>query len=147
MKNLLDIQNLLISQPNEIAGIDTVSTILSNNTSDKDDYTTIARKIDYREIEYNKLKKINSIINIIYYTAVLLLFLLLFSENNLLLKERFLFYILLLLIPYLYPWIYNLIKTLWNALFPNVSTTGPKNAFLNNINTNLPNYADMPYNV
>jgi hypothetical protein len=124
--------------------IQTISNILTNNTSNSDVYNTIVRKIDYRDIEYNKLKSINSIINIVYYILLILLFVLLFSENNLLLKERFLFYLFLILLPYLYPWIYILIKKIWTSLFPDTLTEGPKNAFLNNIDTNLPDYTTVP---
>ena len=124
--------------------INTVNTILTNSTPNSDVYNTIVRKIDYREIEYNKLKIINSIINIVYYIVLILLFALLFSENNLLLKERFLFYIFLILLPYLYPWIYILTKKIWASLFPDTLTQGPTNAFLNNIDTNFPDYTMVP---
>ena len=151
MKTVQDIVNLFSLTKTDISlnsnTIETVSSILTNNTSGIDDYTTTVRKIDYRDIEYNKLKSINTTINIIYYTAVGALFILLYSENNLLIKERFLFYILLLLIPFLYPWIYIFIQKMWKTLFPDVSTNGPKNAFLNKIDTNLPDYTDMPYNI
>ena len=124
--------------------IKTVSTILTNNTPNSDVHNTIVRKIDYREIEYNKLKSINSTINIVYYILLILLLVLLYSENNLLLKERFLFYMFLILLPYLYPWIYILTKKIWTSLFPEILTEGPKNAFLNNIDTNFPDYTMVP---
>ena len=150
MKTSGDITSLLNNsnyiQQKTHSYLDKVNTILDNNTPTNDDYTTIVRKIDYRDIEYNKLKKINSTINIVYYICVGVLFILLYSENNLLLKDRFLFYIFLLLIPYLYPWGYILLKKLWNTLIPNDLTQGPKNAFLNNINTNYPDYRNIDYN-
>jgi hypothetical protein len=149
MKTISDITALLTQSTVNLSAnsIDTVKSILTNNTPDKDDINTTVRKVDYRDIEYSKLMTINSTINIIYYTSVVALFILLYSENNLLLKERFLFYILLLLIPYLYPWIYMLIQKLWKIAFPEILTQGPKNAFLNNIDPTLPNYTNMPYNV
>ena len=149
MATIDSIRNLLNQPINGITpdSINTVNTILTNNTSEADDYNTTVRKIDYRDIEHNKLKTINSTINIIYYICLLLLFILLFSENNLLLKDRFLFYIFLILLPFLYPWIYILIKKIWTSLFPNILTQGPKNAFLNNIDTNLPDYKNTPYNI
>jgi hypothetical protein len=150
MKTSGDITSLLNNsnyiQQNTHSYLDKVNTILDNNTPTNDDYTTIVRKIDYRDIEYNKLKKINSTINIVYYICVGVLFILLYSENNLLLKDRFLFYIFLLLIPYLYPWAVILLKKIWNTLIPTVLTQGPKNAFLNNINTNYPDYRNIDYN-
>lgn len=149
MKTISEIQTLLNQDKIKLSSdsISTVDNILINNTPGKDEYNTTVRKIDYRDIEYTKLKKINSTINTIYYIGVVTLFILLYSEDNLLLKERFLFYILLLLIPYLYPWIYALIKKIWSIMFPDTLSYGPKNAFLNNIDNKLPDYRNLPYDI
>jgi len=149
MTTVQDIQTLINKTTSGLSypSIETVSSIITNNTAPDDAYNTIVRKIDYREIEHNKLKQINTTINIVYYILVLLLFILLYADNNLLLTDRFLFYILLLLIPYIYPWVFSFFKKIWNEMFPEFSTQGPKNAFLNNIDTNIPDYTDVPYNI
>ena len=95
------------------------------------------QKIEYREIEYAKLKSINTIINIVYYIGVIFLFVLLFASNNVFLKERFIFYLFLLLFPFLYPWIYMYIIQIWTYLFPTKLFSGPTNAFIDQ--TNQPN--------
>ena len=133
-----DVTTLINSNQDISMNTDTLSYILTNNTPTDDDYNTLTRKINYREIEYEKLKRNNSIINYIYYILVFLLLLLLYSEDNLFLKDRFLFYLFLVLLPYLYPWVYSFLGNLWSTTFPNNFIQGPKNAFINNIDTNLP---------
>jgi len=87
-------------------------------------------KIEYREIEFSKLKNINNIINIIYYLGVIFLFVLLFTSNNVFLSDRYPFYIFLILLPFLYPWIYMYTIKIWNYLFPVQEYSGPVNAFV-----------------
>lgn len=99
------------------------------------------RKTEYRSEEHNKLKSINSTINTIYYACIILLFMLLYTDNNLYLKERFIFYLFLVLLPYLYPWIFMYSNKLKNLIMPNISYTGPKNAF-NDVGEEL-----YPYNI
>ena len=88
------------------------------------------QKIEYREAEFQKLKNINNIINIVYYIGVVFLFVLLFTSNNVFLKERFLFYIFLLVFPFLYPWVYLFVIKIWTYLFPDKLFSGPTNAFI-----------------
>ena len=90
----------------------------------------INRKIQYRNTEHDKLKWINSMLNIIYYSLLITLFILLYSAYNLYFKERFLLYLFLILAPILYPFIYSLIKKIFNIFSENNPIHGPKNAFL-----------------
>lgn len=90
----------------------------------------INRKIQYRNTEHDKLKWINSMLNIIYYSLLITLFILLYSADNLYFKERFLLYLFLILAPILYPFIYSLIKKIFNIFSENNPIHGPKNAFL-----------------
>ena len=138
-ENKNNLENLLKStdptQP--LYNTDALSTLLTKITP-TDEYETTIRKVEYRDMEYDKLKQMNKLINTIYYIGVGVLFVLLYSENNLLLADRYLFYIFLLLLPFLYPWVFILLKNIWKKMFPTESTYGPKNAFLNNNNERLP---------
>ena len=90
----------------------------------------INRKIEYREMEHDKLKWINSLINILYYSLLITLIILLYSGDNLYFKDRFLLYLFLVLAPMLYPFIYSLIKKIIKIFNDNSPIHGPKNAFL-----------------
>jgi hypothetical protein len=98
-------------------------------------------KIQYRDVEYSKLKNINTIINGVYYFGVIFLFILLFTSNNFYLKERFMFYIFLILLPFLYPWLYLYVTKIWRFLFPVSLLSGPKNAFIDE--STQPNVYDI----
>jgi hypothetical protein len=91
---------------------------------------TTYRKIEYRDTEHQFLMSINSFINIIYYVLLFIMVILLASSNRLLIKERFLVYLLLILLPFLYPYIFDLCKTIFNSLFISKPIHGPKNAFV-----------------
>lgn len=123
------------------------STLLNNNNNAKNqmmidiynkfkeylpntDPDLVNRKIQYRNMEHDKLKWVNSIINIIYYSLLITLFILLYSADNLYFKDRFLLYLFLILAPILYPFIYSLIKKIFNLFSNNNPIHGPKNAFL-----------------
>ena len=138
MKTQTDLENLLQSGEPNLYNTDAVSSFLEKITPTSDQHDTTIRKVEYRDIEYTKLKKMNKTINMVYYIGVGVLLVLLYSENNLFLSDRYLFYIFLLLLPYLYPWVFILLKKLWKKMFPDDLTYGPKNAFLNNNDERLP---------
>lgn len=95
------------------------------------DIELINRKVEYRSMEHDKLKWINSIMNIVYYSLLITLFIILFSTDNLYFTDRFLLYLFLILAPYLFPYFYNLIKKTFNLFKNPISELhGPKNAFL-----------------
>jgi hypothetical protein len=86
--------------------------ILNNkkyNLNGIDNSQTTYSKIEYRELEHNKLSSINKIINIIYYCFIILLFMLLYTNNDLHISDRYIFYIFLITLPYIYPWIFMFI--------------------------------------
>lgn len=95
------------------------------------------QKIEYREAEFEKLKNINTIINMVFYAGVIFLYTILFASNNVFLKERFIFYIILTFFPFLYPWIYLYATKIGTYLFPEKLFSGPVNAFIDQ--TNQPN--------
>jgi hypothetical protein len=88
------------------------------------------RKIQYRDMEHDKLKWVNHILNFVYYSLLIVLFVILYSADNLYFKERFLLYIFLILAPMIFPFIYDLIKKIFNLFSPTPGIHGPKNAFL-----------------
>lgn len=90
----------------------------------------IYRKIQYRNMEHDKLKWINSVMNIIYYSLLITLFLILYSADNLYLRERFLLYLFLIMAPFIFPFFYNLLKNIFNLFSSSSPIHGPKNAFL-----------------
>jgi hypothetical protein len=96
------------------------------------DSDLINRKIQYRNTEHDKLKWINSVMNIIYYSLLITLFIILYSADNLHFRERFLLYLFLIMAPLLFPFFYSLLKKIMNSIFnnSNVPIHGPKNAFL-----------------
>ena len=107
--------------------------ILNNkkyNLNAIDNSQTVYSKIEYREIEHNKLKNINTIINTIYYCFIILLFMLLYTNNDLHISERYIFYIFIIALPYIYPWIFMFIVKIKNVIAPTINNTGPKNAFI-----------------
>lgn len=95
-----------------------------------DESDTNFRKVEYRTEEHEKLRLVNRIINIVYYACIILLFMLLYTNDTLYLKDRYILYIFLLILPYLYPWIWMLGNKLKNLIMPDISYTGPKNAFI-----------------
>ena len=103
-----------------------------------DESDTNFRKVEYRTKEHEKLRLVNRIINIVYYACIILLFMLLYTNDTLYLKDRFVLYIFLLILPYLYPWIWMLGNKLKNLIMPDISYTGPKNAFIDKSVVPLP---------
>lgn len=91
---------------------------------------TTFRKIEYRDAEHELLMTISHFINIIYYVLLFIMIILLASSNRLLIKERFLIYFLLVLLPFLYPYLFNIGKKIFNSLFISKPIHGPKNAFV-----------------
>jgi hypothetical protein len=102
----------------------------NNSFNILDDSDTNFRKVEYRTEEHDKLRMVNRIINMIYYAFIILLFMLLYTNDTLYLKDRYILYIFLLILPYLYPWIWILGNKLKNLIMPDISYTGPKNAFI-----------------
>ena len=103
-----------------------------------DESDTNFRKVEYRTKEHEKLRLVNRIINIVYYACIILLFMLLYTNDTLYLKDRYILYIFLLILPYLYPWIWMLGNKLKNLFMPDISYTGPKNAFIDKSVVPLP---------
>ena len=125
-----------ISALNQVLTIDKPMLNILDTYLPEYDANTLYREIEYRDVEYAKLSKINYYVNILYYCAFVVLILLLFSSGNLLLRERFVLYIFLGLLPILYPWAFMLSRRIFNYIYPSFQYNGPVNAFVDT-NTNI----------
>ena len=88
------------------------------------------KKIEYRNEEHEWLSTINNWLTFLYFALLLVLFSLLAVSGKLFLRERFILYLFLVVLPFAFPYLFEILKYLFGYLFPNVSTHGPKNAFL-----------------
>jgi len=89
-------------------------------------------KIEYRDIEHEKLYNTNKLIDILFYCfyfAFILIMICIGNTN----REHFLIYLFVGLIPFIYPFIFKLLLYINNYLYSKVH--GPKNAFVDINNT------------
>ena len=101
-----------------------------NNPVIKNDL--ISEKIEYRELEHQKLVNLNKTIDLLFYCILVAVFIVMVITNNFKFKEHFLIYLFVFLIPFLFPYLYKMCKYFYNSLQTNSS--GPKNAFIDNNN-------------
>jgi len=102
--------------------------LLSQTTMENPD--TTYKKIEYRKEEHEWLSTINVWMTILYFIMLIALIGLLAASNKLLLGERFLIYLLLVVLPFAFPYLFELLKYLYGYVFPDSPNHGPKNAFL-----------------
>ena len=93
---------------------------------------TTYKKIEYRDEAHETLSNMNRMITHLYFIVLAIMFIFLFATQRLLLKERFILYLFLVLLPYIFPYFFDLLKKLYQYMFPASPTHGPKNAFLDN---------------
>jgi hypothetical protein len=98
---------------------------------------TTYKKIEYRNEAHEWLSTINNGLTILYFVLLLVMFGILASTNNLLFKERFKLYLFLGVLPFAFPYLFELLKYLYGYVFPDSPTHGPKNAFLDTKNNNI----------
>jgi hypothetical protein len=91
---------------------------------------TTYRKIEYRNEAHELLSTINLWLTILYFVILGVMLGLLSAANKLLLKERFMLYLFLVVLPFAFPYLFELLKYLYEYLFPNTPNHGPKDAFL-----------------
>lgn len=91
---------------------------------------TTYRKIEYRNEAHELLSTINLWLTILYFVILVVMLGLLSAANKLLLRERFLLYLFLVVLPFVFPYLFELVKYLYEYLFPNTPHHGPKDAFL-----------------
>lgn len=92
------------------------------------------RKIEYRLIEYNRLRQRDNFIDVVYYLVVIALIILLYSQNRLNIVRNWKIYLLLIILPYGVKYIYDVLIHIFQWLRNFVSKHGPKNAFVNTNN-------------
>jgi hypothetical protein len=83
------------------------------------------KQIEYKHEEFKWLLNINFYINLLYYILFIILILLLASSDNLYLKDRFIIYIFLAILPFLYPWLFIIVRNIWKYVFPDKDYGGP----------------------
>jgi hypothetical protein len=105
-----------------------------------EDPDTTFKKIEYREEAHETLSNMNHLMTIFYFTLLGLMFLFLLFTKRLLLKERFILYLFLLVLPFIFPYFFDLLKKLYDYIFPHSPTHGPKNAFLDNQESQIESY-------
>ena len=92
----------------------------------------IYEKIEYRDIEHEKLYNRNKILDVLFYCFYFAFILIMICIGNIK-KEYFLIYLFIGLIPYIYPFIFKLLLDTIKYLSTKVH--GPKNAFVDINNT------------
>jgi hypothetical protein len=92
----------------------------------------IYEKVNYREIEHEKLHNINKVLDILFYSFYCAFLLIMVCMGNIK-REHFLIYLIIGLIPIVYPFLFKLIGYLMSYISSNIN--GPKNAFIDINNT------------
>jgi hypothetical protein len=89
-------------------------------------------KVNYRDIEHQKLTNINKALDILFYSFYFSFLLIIICIGNVK-RENFLIYLFVGLIPIIYPFLFKFIKIFIEYISP--SLYGPRNAFVDNHNT------------
>jgi hypothetical protein len=96
--------------------------------------STILKKAEYRSESHTWLSTINRWITYLYFAVLIGLLLFLFMKKELKLSERFMVYFFLIILPFLFPYLFELLAQGYLWIFPNGAIHGPKNAFLDTAN-------------
>jgi len=105
-----------------------MSFLMSQNTIQNPE--TTYKKIEYRNEAHELLSTINHWMTVFYFVILIVMLALLAASSKLLLKERFILYLFLLVLPFVFPYLFQLLKYLYGYIFPDSSSHGPKDAFL-----------------
>jgi len=93
---------------------------------------TVFKKIEYRDESHEFLSRINKYLTIFYFFVLFVMLIMLTVSQRLFLKERFVLYLFLIVLPFIFPFLFDLLKKIYKYYFPGTSGYGPKNAFLEN---------------
>ena len=93
---------------------------------------TVFKKIEYRVESHEFLSRINKYLTIFYFFVLFVMLIMLTVSQRLFLKERFVLYLFLIVLPFIFPFLFDLLKKIYKYFFPGTSDFGPKNAFLEN---------------
>ena len=91
---------------------------------------TLQKKVEYRKDAHGLLTNINQGMTFLYFGLLVGMILMFFIKGELHLKERFLLYLGLVLLPFLFPYLFDLLVYLYLGVFPENKIQGPKDAFL-----------------
>lgn len=101
---------------------------------------TTYKKIEYRNEAHELISTINRWMTILYFVLLLGLMIMLVVSNKLMLRERFALYLFLIALPFLMPYLFELVKYLYLSVFPSSDSHGPKNAFLETKGVSIDSY-------
>jgi chromosome segregation ATPase len=92
----------------------------------------VYQKINYREIEHEKLYNINKLMDILFYSIYAAFIIIIIFTGNIK-REHFLIYLFVGLIPIIFPFLFKIAIKIINSF--QVSEQGPTNAFVDTNNT------------
>lgn len=92
----------------------------------------IYQKVNYRQIEHDKLYNINKTLDVLYYCFFAAFVIIMICMGNTQ-KEKFLIYLIIGLVPVIYPFLFRFVNYLLGFL--SSENHGPKNAFVDINNT------------
>lgn len=111
------------SQKNEY-----VTELLKQNPLERP--ATIQKKVEYRKDAHELLSSINGWMTLLYYGLLVGMILVFLIKGELHLKERIFFYLGLAVLPFLFPYLFELLVYLYLGVFPENKIQGPKDAFI-----------------
>jgi archaellum component FlaC len=129
VNDVTNTQNLLGLSETVDASLNTLFSYLKRVDVNPD---VIYEKVNYREIEHEKLHNINKVLDILFYSFYCAFLLIMVCMGNIK-REHFLIYLIIGLIPIVYPFLFKLIGYLMSYISTN--SHGPKNAFIDINNT------------
>lgn len=91
---------------------------------------TTFRKIEYRNEAHEWLSTLNLWMTILYFILLLLMIILLAVSNKLFLRDRFMLYVFLVVLPFAFPYLFKFLVFLYEYMFPDSPSRGPKSAFV-----------------
>ena len=91
---------------------------------------TLNKKVEYRKESHDYLSMINQILTYLYYVVLVGMLVLFTMKGELHFMERAIVYLLLLVLPFLFPYLFDVLTYLYLWVFPDSPIHGPKNAFL-----------------
>jgi hypothetical protein len=106
----------------------------------KQDPETTFKKVEYRNEAHEFLSSMNHYITVGYFVILFLMFIILGVTNRLMIKERIVLYLFLIVLPFAFPYFFDILKKIYRYMFPEDSTHGPKNAFLDNRDEMIDSY-------
>ncbi len=91
---------------------------------------TTFKKIEYRNEAHELLVTINTLMTILYFVILVFMIGVLVVTNRLDLKSQTPLFLFLVILPFVFPYLFQGLQYLYEKIFPNTPTQGPKNAFL-----------------